>query len=183
MKSGGELNRPRLQKTDAPTLGDKIKRIVWRSVAVSLFRFSPVHFHAWRRLLLRLFGAKIGKGAHPYPSCQIWAPWNLVMERGSCLGPNAICYSVGVVQLGENSTISQGVHLCAATHDHRDANFPLLTGEIWIGNDVWIAADAFVGPGIRIGDRVVVGARSVVVRDVDDGCIVAGNPAVNVGRR
>lgn len=46
-----------------------------------------------------------------------------------------------------------------------------------IGNNVAVAAHACILGNIRIGNNVVVAAGSVVVKDVPDNCIVAGNPA------
>lgn len=48
---------------------------------------------------------------------------------------------------------------------------------VTIGQNVWIGDGAFVGKGVTIGDHAVVGARSVVVRDVPERTVVAGNPA------
>jgi acetyltransferase-like isoleucine patch superfamily enzyme len=36
-------------------------------------------------------------------------------------------------------------------------------------------------PGVTVGENALVGAGSVVVRDVPDGAIVAGNPARQIG--
>ena len=52
-----------------------------------------------------------------------------------------------------------------------------------IGDDVLVFAEAFIGPGVRVGDNAVVGARAVVVKDVADGIVVAGNPARKIGDR
>lgn len=46
-----------------------------------------------------------------------------------------------------------------------------------IGNDVMLGAAVTIIGGITIGDNVVVGAGSVVVKDVPDNCVIAGNPA------
>lgn len=46
-----------------------------------------------------------------------------------------------------------------------------------IGNNVSLGACVTIIGGVKIGDNVVVGAGSVVVKDVPDNCIVAGNPA------
>ena len=59
----------------------------------------------------------------------------------------------------------------------------LIKAPIAIGNGAWICADAFIGPGVKVGRGAVVGARAVVVKDVGDGAVVAGNPAVQVGKR
>jgi len=40
-----------------------------------------------------------------------------------------------------------------------------------------LGAQVLIIGDIRVGNNVVVGAGSVVVRDVPDNCVVAGNPA------
>ena len=158
-------------------LTNRVMRVLWRAVWWLAYRPSPVMFHAWRRLLLRLFGAKIGRGAHPYPSASIWAPWNLEMGSRSCLGPDVDCYCVDQVAIGSLVTVSQYSFLCTATHDYRDPRMPLVTAPIVIGDRAWVAADVFVGPGVTIGEGAVVGARASVFRNVDPWTVVGGNPA------
>ena len=171
------------QRASAPGWTDKARRAVWSTAWWLLFRPSPRPLFGWRRLLLRVFGAEIGRGANVYPSCRIWAPWNLVMRDGSCLAFRVECYSVDKISIGEGATISQDAHLCTAGHDIRDPAFALVSSPIEVGAEAWIAAGAYVGPGVRIGDRAVVAARAVVVRDVAAGQVVGGNPARVIGRR
>jgi len=177
------LVRRGLTAVPSPGLGDKLRRLGWRMVQGTLYRWSPAPLHGWRRMLLRLFGAKVGPGAHPYPDAQIWSPWTLTMGARSCLGPASICYNVGLVELGEDAIVSQYAYLCGATHDHRDPAFPLVIGPISIGAGAWVAADAFVGPGVRVGDGAVVGARAVLMRDAPAGMVLSGNPAQVTGAR
>jgi putative colanic acid biosynthesis acetyltransferase WcaF len=90
---------------------------------------------------------------------------------------------VARIKLCANATVSQGAHLCAATHDHHDPAFPLVVGPINIGAHSWIAAEAFIGPGVNISERAVVGARAVVMKDVKSSMVVVGNPMRTVGTR
>lgn len=46
-----------------------------------------------------------------------------------------------------------------------------------IGNNVKICAGAIIIGDVHIGDNSTVGAGSVVLKDVPDNCVVAGNPA------
>lgn len=46
-----------------------------------------------------------------------------------------------------------------------------------IGNNVSIGCNVCIIGGIKIGNNVTIGAGSVVIKDVPDNCIVAGNPA------
>lgn len=177
------VRKPELQVAAPPTFSNKARRALWWVVWLCLFRPSPVLFHFWRRMLLRLFGARVGRDAHPYPSAWVWAPWNLTMGDGSCLGEGVDCYSAAPIVLGTNAIVSQRAYLCAASHDIRKPGMPLLTGGIIIGDGAWVAAEAFVGPGVELGRRGVVAARAVVTRHVPAETVVAGNPATAVAQR
>ena len=142
-----------------------------------LFRFSPRLLWGWRRFLLRLFGAKVGRQVHIHPSARIFIPWNLEVGDWSSVGFDALIYNLGMARIGSKVTISQRAHLCAGSHDFRDPAMTLLKPPITVHDEVWVCADAFVGPGVTIGEGSVVGARAVVVRDVPPWSVVAGNPA------
>lgn len=49
---------------------------------------------------------------------------------------------------------------------------------IIIGDDTWLGGGVVVCPGVTIGNRCIIAAGSVVVRDIPDDCLAAGNPAV-----
>jgi putative colanic acid biosynthesis acetyltransferase WcaF len=180
---GKSKTKARLVVQAPPGPADKVRRAIWGIIWLILYRPSPTMAHGWRRFLLRAFGAVIGPAAHPYPSAWVWAPWNLEMGARSCLGPCANCYSAAKVVLEADSVVSQGAHLCTASHDFRDPDFSLVTGPIVIGEGAWVATEAFIGPGVEIGAGAVVGARSVVTRDVASGRVLVGNPARDVGER
>jgi len=50
-------------------------------------------------------------------------------------------------------------------------------GRSVIGNNVSLGANVTVIGSVYIGDNVVVGAESVVVKDVPNNCVIAGNLA------
>lgn len=165
------------------TFRNKFARMLWQVVWLVLYRPTPRPLHAWRCLLLRLFGAKLGKGVHPYPSARIWAPWNLEMGDHACLSEGVDCYCVDKIRIGAHSTVSQYSFLCTASHDYSRATMPLVSAPITIGEWAWITADVFVGPGVTIGDGAVVTARSSVFSDLPPWMVAKGNPAVPVKRR
>lgn len=154
----------------------QIARVLW-AFAHPLFAWSPRIFWGWRRMLLRAFGARIGRDVHVYPNVRITMPWNVEIRDGAAVGDRVILYALGPILIGPRATVSQNAHLCAGSHDLDRADRPLLTPPIIIGADAWVAADAFIGPGVAVGDAAVVGARAVAMRDVADGHVVAGNPA------
>lgn len=162
---------------------ENVARVLWMFTQGTLFRFSFHNWYAWRRFLLRCFGARIGRGVRIRPSVRIEIPWHLEIGEGSIVGDFAILYCLGRITIGRHAVISQYAHLCAGTHDYTTRRFPLIRRPIRIGDEAWVAADAFIGPGVKIGDRAVVGARSTVIRDVAPDDIVAGSPAKFVKKR
>lgn len=165
------------------SLGNRIKRIVWNFFYIIFFRYSPRPFHGWRAFLLRIFGAKTGKGVHVYSSVKIWAPWNLELHDECGIGDYATLYSQGKIIIGKRAIISQGSYICTGTHDYTKSGHPLITKPIVIGDQAWVAAEAFIGPGVTIGEGVVVGARSVVFKDIEPWIVVGGNPAKFIKKR
>lgn len=161
---------------------EQIGRVLWR-LAAALFRLSPRPFWGWRRMLLRVFGAKVAPNVHVFPTVRITIPWNLDLGAQCAVGDRAILYALGPITIGPRATVSQGAHLCAGTHDWRDPKMPLMKSPIEIGADAWVCADAFIGPDVTIGDDAIVGARAVVTKTVAPGAIVAGNPARVIGKR
>ena len=162
---------------------NKLGRALWSVVWLLLFRPSPRPCFAWRRWLLRRFGARIGKGANIHASCRVWAPWNLEMGDSSCLAFAVDCYCVDRVRIGAHATVSQYSYLCTASHDIRDPHMRLVTAPIDIGDGAWVCAGVFVGPGVVLGEGAVAAARAVVVKDVEPWTVVGGNPAQFIGTR
>jgi putative colanic acid biosynthesis acetyltransferase WcaF len=158
------------------------KRVLWGCVQ-PLFRFSPRPCFGWRALLLRLFGAKIGKHVHIYRTVHITIPWNLEVGDYAAIGDHAFIYNLGQITIEERATISHRAHLCAGTHDYTKKDFPLLRPPIRVRGLAWVCADAFIGPGVTVGAGAIVAARAVAVKDVPPWTIVGGNPARKIKER
>lgn len=164
------------------TRSELFGRVLW-ALARPFFHFSPRVFWGWRLLLLRAFGAQLGRHVRIDPSVRVFLPWNLRIDDWSSIGFDVLVYNLGMVSIGKNVTISQRAHLCAGSHDYRTPSMTLLKPPISISDNVWVCADAFVGPGVSVGAAAIVAARAVVVKNVAAGTIVGGNPATLVGDR
>lgn len=173
-----------LIETTSFSIGNKFLRVIWNLVVIVMIRpFSLNIFRKWRCIILRVFGAKIGKNSNVHSSVKIWAPWNLELGNNSSIGPRTHIYNQGRIIIGDLCIISQKSYLCASTHDFTLANFPLVRKPIKIEDQVWIAADAFIGPGVKIGEGVVIGARAAVFKNIEPWTVVGGNPAKFIKRR
>jgi putative colanic acid biosynthesis acetyltransferase WcaF len=170
------------RRAQSYTIHEQRARVIW-SIGRAVFWLTPRPCFGWRRALLRLFGAEVGSQVNLYPSALIYYPWNLRIGDWSSIGEWALIYNLGMISIGQRSTISQRAHLCAGTHDYRDPTMPLLKPPIQVADDAWICADAFVGPGVSIGEGAIVGARAVVTKNVLPWTVVVGNPARCVKER
>ncbi len=153
----------------------QLRRVMWALVS-PLFRWSPRPLWGWRALILRIFGAQIGRGVHIYPSVRITMPWHLRIDDQAAVGAHAILYALGEIHIGARATVSQYAHLCAGSHDWRQPHRPLVTAKIRVCDDVWVCADAFVGPGVHIGTGAILGARAVAMKNLPKGHMGVGNP-------
>lgn len=157
-------------------------RVAWAFFHV-FFYCSPRPAYIVRAWMLKLFGAKIGRAVQVSNTCKIFAPWNLEIGDFSAVGNQTNLYNLGPLRIGQNVTVSQGTHVCGGTHDYNDSKMKLIKSPIVIKENAWVCADAFVGPGVTVGEYAIVAARGVCVKDVDDYCIVGGNPAKTIGKR
>ena len=160
------------------SLGNRLARAVWGVVWLLLFRTSPRPLHAWRRLLLRAFGAQLGTHVHIHASVRIWAPWQLKIGNQVGIGHSANLYNMAQLDIGDHCVISHGAHLCGGSHDIDSPNFQLIALPIRLEPHVWICAEAFVGLGVTVAEGCVLGARAVLVKNIQEPWTVwAGNPA------
>jgi putative colanic acid biosynthesis acetyltransferase WcaF len=150
---------------------------LWWLVQSTLFAMSPQVMYGWRRWLLRLFGARIGKGAIIRPSVKTPYPWKLTIGDHCHIGDEVHLYTYGEIEIGDCVVVSQRSYICTGTHDYTSPYFDLLAKPVAIESEAWLATDVFVAPGVRIGYGAVVGARSSVFHDVPPGVICAGTPA------
>jgi acetyltransferase-like isoleucine patch superfamily enzyme len=95
------------------------------------------------------------------------------------IGPQC---NIGKSVIGKNTLIASGVHILSGKNQHNfdDISTPIQQQgghyeKITIGEDCWIGNTAVIMASV--GKKAIVAAGSVVVNDVPDYAIVAGNPA------
>jgi len=159
----------------------KLRMLLWELSWMLMCRWTPKPMNAWRLMWLKVHGAKIYGYPFVHQRARIAIPWNLTLHDRACLGDGAVAYSLGEIELMQDSTVAQEAYLCTGTHDFTSLARPLQTGKIVIGKSAFIGARAFVMPGVAVGDSAIVGACSVVTKDVNANACMAGNPARIIG--
>lgn len=162
---------------------NRLFRALWSLTWLVLAAWTPPPLNRWRCFLLRCFGAEIAPTGFVYGSAKVWYPPHLEVGAFARVSPGVTVYNVAKVTLLDYAIVSQGTHLCSATHDIEDVNFQTVARPITIGRRAWVAAECFVGPGVTVGEGAVLGARGVAFRDLDPWTVYVGSPARAVKKR
>ena len=150
--------------------------LLWWLVQAIVFPIVPHPMNSIRCLVLRWFGAKIGKGVLIRPTARFTYPWKVEISDYSWIGDHVVFYSLDRISIGDHCVISQKSYLCTGSHDLSDRAFGLETNTIEIGHGVWIATDCFIAPGVQIGSNAVIGARSMVLKSMPAQFVCWGSP-------
>lgn len=156
---------------------------LWWIVQQVFFAMSPQFFYGWRRFLLRLFGAKIGKGVLLRPSTKITYPWKVTIGDYSWIGEETTLYSLGNIEIGNHVAIAHGVYINTGYHNYEIETFDIHQKKTIIEDQCWITNDVYIAPGVTIGKGCVIGARSSVLKNMPSGWVCYGNPAKSIKLR
>lgn len=108
-----------------------------------------------------------------------------IIESGVYIGPQC---NIGKCHIEKDALIGSGVHILSGKNQHNfsDLNTPVRDQggsftQVKIGENSWLGNGALIMA--NVGKHCVVAAGSVVINDVEDYSIVAGNPAKLLKKR
>ena len=163
--------------------GNIVKRALWYFFN-NMFLLNPYNpFGGLKRLVLRMFGAKIGKGVVIKQRVNIKYPWKLEIGDHTWIGEGVWIDNLGEVKIGSNCCISQGALLLCGNHNYKKSTFDLMVGNITLEDGVWIGAKCFVTGGVYCHSHSLLAAGSVTHKNLEAYHIYQGNPAVKVRER
>ncbi len=162
--------------------GSSFKRITWY-ILNAIFVNSAFPISSFKLFLLRLYGAKIGKGVVIKPYVNIKYPWRLSVGNNVWIGERVWIDNLGIVTLQDNSCVSQGAMLLCGNHHYKKQAFDLIVGNITIEEGAWVGAKCVVCPGVRIGSHSVLTVNSVATAHLQPWGIYQGNPAQRIKER
>lgn len=163
--------------------GSFIKRTIWYFVNEWFFNCGWNVSSGIKVKMLRMFGAKVGRGVVIKPHVNIKYPWNLTIGDYVWIGEGAWIDNLTKVMIGSNAVLSQGAMLLCGNHNYKLPTFDLIIGEITLEDGAWIGAQSTVCPGVTCKSHSVLGVGSVATKDLEPYSIYQGVPAVKVRDR
>jgi putative colanic acid biosynthesis acetyltransferase WcaF len=161
----------------------RFRESFWVLASWLLFQLCPLKLSGLKCAVLRVFGAKIGRGVVIKPRVTITFPWKLTIGDHVWLGEECWLLNLERITIGNNVCISQRAFLCTGNHNYQSPAFDLIVKPIQVEEGAWIGAGAWVGPGVRVGTHAVLTAGSVATDDLQPFGIYRGNPAVLLKQR
>lgn len=185
------LQRLKMPKTDLSSYnnhpfhpgGNALKRVLWFYTNAVLFKTSLLPSNAFKRFVLRAFGAKIGDRVTIKPGVNIKYAWHLTIGDDTWIGENVWLDCLVPVTIGSHVCLSQGAVLLTGNHNYKKPTFDLMVDGFKLEDGAWISACAVVNPGITVGSHAVLTTGSVATRDLEPYGVYQGNPAVKVRQR
>ncbi|MCO6482885.1 MAG: WcaF family extracellular polysaccharide biosynthesis acetyltransferase [Flavobacteriales bacterium] len=173
----------RFDNSSFPRGAGFIKEALWYFTN-ALFFINPLFpFRSPKPALLRLFGAKVGKGVVIHPGVNIKFPWKLEIGDHVWIGQRVWLDNLDRLTIHSHVVISQGAMLILGSHDYRKVDYPTLTGPITLEEGSWIGTGAIVLGGVTVRTHALLAAGSVTGKDLKAYTIYRGNPAQPVRER
>jgi len=160
-----------------------IIRLIWYFVNSLFFINSLNGSSVIKKFLLRLFGAKVGKGVVLKPGINIKYPWKLTIGDNSWIGERVWIDCLDKITIGSNCCISQGAMLLNGNHNYSKTTFDLMIAPIILEDGVWIGAGAMVTGGTVCASHSVLCVQSVASKNLESYTVYRGNPAEKIKER
>lgn len=155
-----------------------LKRTLWYFVNW-VFCLTPFPWPSGlKATLLKLFGAKVGKGLVLKPRVNIKYPWKLEIGNQVWIGEEAWIDNLDQVTIKDNVCISQGAMLLCGNHNYKRPTFDLITQPITLEEGSWVGAKATVCPGVTLLSHSILTVGSVASSSLESFGIYKGTPAI-----
>lgn len=132
---------------------------------------------------LRLLGGqvRIGEWVEVRAGVRMMVAGALTITGQNLLSWGVVIHCAEAITLDHQATFGEYVTLVDSVHDRVEGVWHLdriHTAPVHVGADTWVGAKATITSGVTVGAQCIVAGSAVVTRDVPDGHLAVGIPAV-----
>lgn len=142
-----------------------------------------IPFHSIRNNIYRLAGVKIGAGSTIHTGCRFYQPENISIGVDTSVGDRCFLDGRAKLIIGSHVSIASQVLIYNSEHNINDEWFTAQNAEVKIGDYVFVGPRAIILPGVTIGSGAIVAAGAVITKNLSEGTIAGGVPAIKIGER
>jgi putative colanic acid biosynthesis acetyltransferase WcaF len=138
---------------------DKGRNVLWQA---AWFATMNLIFMKWwlpprlRPVILRAFGASIGKRVLIRHRVRVQWPWKLTIGDDCWIGEGAWLMNLEPITIEHDVCVSQEALLCTGSHRPKDPAFEFDNGPISVGSGAWLTARSITLRNSVVRDHAIV---------------------------
>lgn len=149
----------------------KFLLVAWLNITYNLVP-NPL-----RKIYLRLFGIRMGKGSCIHRGCRFFHVGKLSIGQNSVVNFGCYLDNRRGITIGNNVGIAHNVKIYTLGHNIDSPEFETKGKPVCVEDGAFVFANAIIMPGVTLHKNCIVLPGSVVTKDVDEYAVVGGNPA------
>lgn len=138
--------------------------------------------HVKGELMVMAYGGSIRIGNNVFigENSRIWSAENIIIGNNVLISHNVNIIDTNSHEINHEQRAEDFLHLI--TNGPSMTKGSIKSSPITIEDYSWINFNVFISKGVRIGKGAIIAPHSVVLHDVPDWAVVAGNPAKIIDR-
>lgn len=152
-------------------------------INIFLYHLPPSRLFIFRNFLLRLGSVSVESNVSYCGRGWIYGRGEIIIGQDTWISPgvNFYTHNDAAIKIGKECDIGPSVEFIVGSHligEGTRRGGDGIARPITIGDGTWIGAGAKILDGVSIGSGCVVAAGSVVLKSVENNCLIAGVPAI-----
>lgn len=149
-----------------------------RGLCYDFNHLRPEEHEKRKTMITEIFGS-VGKDVWIEPPLTLAFGKTVTIGDGTYINSNLTLVDDYKITIGRGVLFAPNVTISATGHPVHYKLRPhgeMYSFEVVIKDNVWIGSNVVICPGVTIGKNSVIGAGSIVLKDIPQNCVAAGNP-------
>ncbi len=153
-----------------------LKEIIWYGFHRMLWLLLSFPSLYWRRFLLNLFGANVGR-VSIMSNLKVIAPWKLEIGNGVTINSGVFLDSRGGICIGDDVMVGYNTAIHSIGHNYHLNGFPVFKKQVNIYKGTIIYSHCYIGPGVSINENCTLLPGTFILKSTSaSNQVYTGNP-------